>query len=669
MPRLNHFRITTRVYAGFGALILLGVIIALVGRWQTAAVGDQVERLVTVSDGTTTLLDLDASLERLRRAALRYSISGDATAMAEFRRALTGATGMTKTLASVDSSAERQRAYRNIDQSLGKLKENFDRLVTVSDSFRHGNDLLAKTGGELIADLKKAKDISSKSSNPAVALAMRDLEIMVLNGRLMAARFSIFKTTDALTTAQAAMVDAEHAIDAAIAQAGDGPLGAQLATVKQAFSDYSERFADMAAAALAAETLDQKMLVPQIVAIQEELGKSSAALKAVFADAKGATTARIAATSLLQLVFAAAALLVGVAFAVVVGRSIAQPVALMTAAMRRLAGGDKKAEIPARDGKDELAEMAEAVDIFKQNMAKAEALDSERQQVQARREARQQAIETHIGSFDGKMKDILGAVTAAATELRATAEGMSQTARETTQRTSAVAAASEQTSANVQTVASATEEMASSVGEIGRQVQQSSQIAGEAVEEATRANETVQGLAGAAQKIGAVVQLIQDIASQTNLLALNATIEAARAGEAGKGFAVVASEVKSLANQTARATEEIAAQIGGMQTSTNEAVVAIKGINQTIVKVNEIATAIASAVEQQGSATREITRNTQEAARGTGEVTRNIAGVNEAAGATGTAASDVLSSSARLSEQAERLRAEVDKFLAEIRAA
>ena len=326
---------------------------------------------------------------------------------------------------------------------------------------------------------------------------MRDLEIMVLNGRLMAARFSIFKTTDALTTAQAAMVDAEHAIDAAIAQAGDGPLGAQLATVKQAFSDYSERFADMAAAALAAETLDQKMLVPQIVAIQEELGKSSAALKAVFADAKGATTTRIAATSMLQLVFAAAALLVGVAFAVVVGRSIAQPVALMTAAMRRLAGGDKKAEIPARDGKDELAEMAEAVDIFKQNMAKAEALDSERQQVQARREARQQAIKTPHRQFRRQDEETFSARSRRPRPSCAPPPKACRRRREeTTQRTSAVAAASEQTSANVQTVASATEEWhlrsARSAGRCSNRPRSPARR----WSEATRANETVQGLAG-----------------------------------------------------------------------------------------------------------------------------------------------------------------------------
>jgi methyl-accepting chemotaxis protein len=189
------------------------------------------------------------------------------------------------------------------------------------------------------------------------------------------------------------------------------------------------------------------------------------------------------------------------------------------------------------------------------------------------------------------------------------------------------------------------------------------------VREAARTNETVQSLSGMAQKIGAVVELIQAIASQTNLLALNATIEAARAGEAGKGFAVVASEVKGLASQTAKATEEISTQIGAMQSSTNDAVVAIASISKTIGRMNEIASAIAAAVEQQGAATHEITRNTQEAARGTGEVSRNITGVNAAAGHTGKAASDVLTASTRLGDQAQSLRSEMDRFFADIRAA
>lgn len=261
------------------------------------------------------------------------------------------------------------------------------------------------------------------------------------------------------------------------------------------------------------------------------------------------------------------------------------------------------------------------------------------------------------------IRDLIKVVGSAATELQATAESMAATAEETSRQSQSVAAASEQATNNVNTVAAATEEMANSVAEIGRQVSQSATIAKRAVDEADRTNTTVSGLADAAQKIGDVVKLISDIASQTNLLALNATIEAARAGDAGKGFAVVASEVKSLANQTAKATEDIAAQIGGIQETTKGTVEAIKSISTTIAEISQIAAAIASAVEEQGAATQEISRNITEAAAGTQEVSSNISGVNEAATETGRAAGEVLSAANELAQRI--LQGEVQKFLAD----
>ena len=268
-----------------------------------------------------------------------------------------------------------------------------------------------------------------------------------------------------------------------------------------------------------------------------------------------------------------------------------------------------------------------------------------------------------------KVMNVVKNVSSASTEMRATAEGMSATAEETSRQATAVAAASEQATANVQTVASAAEEMSASVGEINRQVAQSSEIANRANAEASRTNETVQGLADAASKIGEVVNLISDIAEQTNLLALNATIEAARAGEAGKGFAVVASEVKNLATQTAKATEEIAAQVTDMQSVTGDAVDAIKNIADTIGEINAIADTIATAVGEQGTATQEIAENTQQAATGTQEVSSNITGVTQAASETGSSAQEVLSAADELSKQGEQLSAEVEAFLNQVKAA
>ncbi len=350
-------------------------------------------------------------------------------------------------------------------------------------------------------------------------------------------------------------------------------------------------------------------------------------------------------------------------------RGITGPVLAMTGAMGKLSVGDHGVEIPGTQRGDELGVMAKAVLVFKENMIKAKELAAKEAEAQQQREARARTIDTLTADFDQEASLVLKTVSSAATEMQATASSMTATAEETSRQSTAVAAASEQASTNVQTVASAAEELSSSIAEISRQVSQSAEIAGKAVADAERTNVQVQGLAEAAQKIGDVVDLINDIASQTNLLALNATIEAARAGDAGKGFAVVASEVKNLANETAKATEEITGQISGIQAATKEAVTAIQSIGSTISQINEIATTIASAVEEQGAATQEIARNVQQASAGTTEVSSNISGVTEAAASTGAAASQVLGAADELSQQSEALRGKVETFLAAIKAA
>jgi methyl-accepting chemotaxis protein len=273
------------------------------------------------------------------------------------------------------------------------------------------------------------------------------------------------------------------------------------------------------------------------------------------------------------------------------------------------------------------------------------------------------AVVTQQISLAKSVQTVMGSVASAATKMEATASTMASAAEQASRQATAVASASEEASTNVQTVAAASEELASSISEINRQVVESTKIAQNAAEQASHTNDTVKGLATAAQKIGEVVNLINEIASQTHLLALNATIEAARAGESGKGFAVVAAEVKTLANQTAKATEEIASQIGAIQTATSESVVAIENITKTIAEISQISTVIASAVEEQGAATQEISRSVQQAAQGTQEVSSNIAGVTSASAETGKAAQSVLEVAGDLSKQSEMLRTEVEKFL------
>ncbi len=317
----------------------------------------------------------------------------------------------------------------------------------------------------------------------------------------------------------------------------------------------------------------------------------------------------------------------------------------------------------------EIGEIVTAVERWSSTIHRRKELEAQAKLESDQKERRLLQMESLTRDFDARIRGIVHAVSSVSSQLSTTSQSMSATAEETQRQSTAVAAASEQASTNVQTVASAAEELSSSITEISRQVAHSTRIASKAVDEASVTNRSVKALADTAQKIGDVVKLINDIAGQTNLLALNATIEAARAGEAGKGFAVVASEVKSLATQTAKATEDIAGQVTAIQTATQDSAMRIEGITKTIVEINEIATTIASAVEEQGAATQEIARNVQQASAGTAEVSSNISGVTKAASDTGSAANQVRLSATDLATQGDTLRQEIDRFLSNIRAA
>jgi methyl-accepting chemotaxis protein len=481
------------------------------------------------------------------------------------------------------------------------------------------------------------------------------------------------------------IIEAEHLVEEAMAHASTAEQKAEFAHILESLKKIEaehktyDHEADEAFALLrAGRTAEAIELSEKIEAEQAELDHELEALmeeinKFTLAAARTAEHDEQSAIVMIAVVAVIAAVL-GLFLAwFMARRNVSQPLTKIVESMNALAAGNTDVTVDV-NSQDEIGKLAEAFNVFRDKLIEnkrfeQEMRENEEQAERDRQEAARQARLSLADELDQQIGGMLEVVSSSATQMEGTASSLIATAEETNRQASAVSAASEEATTNVQTVASASEEMAGSIQEISRQVAEANQIAGSAVDEARRTNDTVQGMAQSAEQISKVIELINDIADQTNLLALNATIEAARAGEAGKGFAVVASEVKSLAGQTAQATEEIAQQVEAMQSTTGSAVTAIGTISDTIGKIDEIASAIAAAMEEQGAATQEIARNVQEAATGTSEVTKNITGVNEAAGQTGQAAEEVQKATVDLNERSAELKANVAKFLNELRAA
>jgi methyl-accepting chemotaxis protein len=444
----------------------------------------------------------------------------------------------------------------------------------------------------------------------------------------------------------------------AAAAALDGYVEAASNVAEMATSDAATAFIFLLASEKSFDAVTQPLDALRTIEARQSERTSAAAF----------TTERQARQLFLTLL--GAALLLAAIVTLAVARMISAPIAGMTRAMTALAGGDHSAAIPGIDRRDEIGSMAQAVQVFKKGLAEADQLRAQQEESGRLAEIeKKRAMHKLVDDFDRAVGNIVQGVSAAATKLETAAGTLTKTADVSRELSGTVAAASEQASANVQSVATAAEEMTSTVQEISRQVRESSVIAAEAVKQASKTDSRIGELSHAAGRIGDVVKLITAIAEQTNLLALNATIEAARAGEAGKGFAVVAQEVKALAAQTAKATEEIGAQIAAMQSATQDSVAAIKEIGGTIGRISEIAATVASAVEEQGAATQEIARNVNQAAVGTGQVANSIAQVSRGTEETGAASEQVLALAQSLAGESNRLKHEMKSFIDTVHAA
>ena len=669
MVSLGALRIKPRIYTSFGILVLLGVAVAAFGVWQLVNVGGQTTRMVSVSENAARNLEVAKLIELQQRIGLRYRTNPSDDIANELRNAAKRTLELLATASKLTLSDERRLMYDQASAAISTYAGGFEKTVVLTNKIQTERAGLFTGGDNLTAATTKLVEAARATKDSATIAEARDIETAVLQVRVANWRFLATMDPKGPATFKSNVDKARAALDEFEATLTEPDLMTLLTPVKTALGAYANNFTDLSTAMIEVERLTEKEMRPQLVDAGNINDEIETSLQADLASTKSTTDSMIATSTSTQGLIAVVLLALSVLLALLVGRSIANPVVAMTGAMRRLADGDKSVDIPAREATDEIGQMAKAVDVFKENMIKADQLAEEQRAEQARKEQRQAAIESSVTTFDQSVRSMLDMLASASTELESTARSMSATAEETSRQSTAVAAASEQATANVQTIAAATEELSASVSEIATQVSKSSTIAAKAVEDAQRSNATIETLAQAAQKIGDVVKLITDIASQTNLLALNATIEAARAGDAGKGFAVVASEVKSLAGQTAKATDEIAAQIVAIQDATREAVEAIQGVGATIGQMNEISTAIAAAMEEQGTTTQEITRNAQQAARGTQDVSSSITNVTQAAGETGAASGQVLGSASELGRQAETLRGQVAGFLAEIRAA
>jgi methyl-accepting chemotaxis protein len=507
---------------------------------------------------------------------------------------------------------ELREAVHSVETVITKLGEH-DLLIHMLMLRRYEKDYLLRGQMELLGKLEAEHKafLDSLSRSPIAAAQKSELRALI----------------DAYLAKARTMIEADQVVRKNVAE-----LSTTYAAFAPAFDTIVE-FADAQA---------------ELVRIEDDRVHRSVATKTILVSGVGT--------------------LIFIVLAYLIGRSITLPVKGITGVMTALSGGDRQVAVPYTDGVDEIGEMARSVQVFKDGLIRAEKLEAEAKAAQERELARSRKRESLTADFDVMIRKIITTVVNTVDSVENTSGSLRVAAEQTSSQSASVAAAAEEASANIQTVASAAEELGASTLEISRRVQDTTRITQEAVDGVHIADSTVEGLSTAAQKIGEIVKLINDIASQTNLLALNATIEAARAGEAGKGFAVVANEVKSLATQTARATSEIAEQIGGIQSATQNAVAAIKTVGGAIGRVDEVVSSIAAAVEEQNAATQEIVRNIQQAADGNHEVTRNIADVSTVATTTGHMALDMSKVAVVLRETGVDLGRHVETFLGSVKA-
>ncbi len=658
--RLDRFKISTRIYVGFAALIVVSLFLAAFGVSQLSDVGSDAGRMSYFAGRVAKVLDATRRLELMRRAETHMRIDGDQAKDAADNAALVR--GLITEAKQVTASEARRRDYQGVLDVLDTHDASFGRFSQLTKTAMEQRTALLADGVVLTAATNPLVAAAQASHDAAMSEAATNVKDAVLGLRMSVLRFMVTLDATDLATAKTNLESPRTAITS-LQHVANPDVAALVAPLNTALTGYETNFNAFSAAKPTAETLFDQQMRPQIKSMQDQLDTAAASLKQNFDAVNANSAATIASSSLLEAIMAAVALVIGGGLSFVIGRGITRPINGMTDAMTKLAAGDRTIEVPARDNADEIGAMARAVEVFKQDAIAKHGLEEHQAREQAVQARRQEEIGQLVGFFGRSVGGVFTALAEASANMTQSSIVLEQSASETGSQTRIILDEVEQTAQTVQTVAAASQQLSSSIGEIGRQASDSQRITSAAMQQSADVVAKVAELSAAAEQIGTVVELISSIAGQTNLLALNATIEAARAGDAGKGFAVVASEVKSLAAQTAKATEQIGGQIGAIQAATRGAAEAIQGIADTVRQVNEIALGIAAAVVQQSAATEEIARSVAVVSGNTTTVAASMQRVQGTFAGNGETATEVKRTASALSSEAGTLSGEVKDFL------